>query len=215
MRMSSLRSLHPRERLMALSDGVFAVAITFIGFDLLAAATHTPEGEPLGHALAEQWPTYLAYIVGFLTILVCWINHQVVYENVPRMNAGLVWLNGAQIALVAAVPMPTALLAEHLEDEGQRLAFTVYGVAFLLMALSFWATGTFITRRSLLAQHADTGLHAGLTRCYAYSVTWTAAAILVCQVNVILAVAMWSLMFALFAFPLQFGDWARREVPAD
>ncbi len=209
MRLSSLRSLHPRERLMALSDGVFAVAITFIGFDVLAAATHTPEGEPLGHALAEQWPTYLAYIIGFLTILVCWINHQVVYECVPRMNAGLVWLNGAQIALVAAVPMPTALLAEHLQDEGQRLAFTIYGAAFFLIATSFWATGAFISRRGLLAESADAGLHAGLTRCYAYSVLWTATAIVVCQFSVLLAVVMWALMFALFAFPLQFGNWAR------
>jgi uncharacterized membrane protein len=70
-------------RLEAFSDGVLAIAITLLVIEL-----HPPElgqGEPLAHALWQQWPSDVAYLVSFLTIGVIWLNH----HRVPTQSSGL------------------------------------------------------------------------------------------------------------------------------
>lgn len=203
---------HSRDRLVALTDGVFAVAITLLGFDIVAAGREAGTGPELGARLLEEWPVFAAYLVGFLTILVCWINHQVVYEHVKRMDTGLVWINGLQIALVAAVPVPTAILAANLRDADGGLAFVIYGVTFFLMALSFYATSAYIGWRGLANDSPDPGVDRALRRCYAIAVVWAALTVAVALVSIAPALVMWALMFALFAFPLQFAHWARRRL---
>ena len=213
MRLRELR--HPKDRLLALSDGVFAVAMTLMSIDVVTSSRGEFEGQSLGEHLISQWPVYTAYVIGFLTVLVCWINHQVVYEPVESLNTGLVWINGLQMALVAAVPMPTALLAEHLTDEGSQLAFSLYGVTFMLMALSFFVTASHIRRRQL-APEADSQLRSGLIRCYGLAVAWTVVCLIVCQFSLVAAIAMWAVMFAVFAFPMQFAAFiaGRARIPA-
>lgn len=139
-----VRSPH---RVIELSDGVFAVALTLLTFDLVAASK-LPEGETgfLAHLLRE-WPTPMAYMVGFLTILVCWINHRYVFAFVRQVDSGLLWLNGLQLALVAAVPLPTSILAENLTGDEAHAALLVYGVTFFLMAGSFLVITTYALAR--------------------------------------------------------------------
>ena len=60
-------------RLEAFSDGVFAIAITLLVLDI-----HVPDPTAtasLAAALGDQWPSYVAYAVSFLTIGIIWINH--------------------------------------------------------------------------------------------------------------------------------------------
>jgi len=70
-----------KNRLEAFSDGVFAIAITLLVIEL-----HTPEvgeGGSLAAALWAQWPSYVAYLVSFLTIGVIWLNHHRVFTRWP------------------------------------------------------------------------------------------------------------------------------------
>jgi len=213
MRLRDIR--HPKDRLVALSDGVFAVAMTLMSIDVVTSSRGELEGETLAQHLVGEWPVYTAYLIGFLTVLVCWINHQVVYEAVETMNTGLVWINGLQMALVAAVPMPTALLAEHLTDEGSQLAFSLYGVTFMLMALSFFVTASHIQRRGLAGGDDAAGVRRGLIRCYGLAVVWTVLCLVMCQFNLLAAIIMWALMFAVFAFPLHFATFIARRQAVD
>lgn len=144
-------------RIEALSDGVFAVALTILTFDVVAAVRDTTEGEELTRHLLDSWPTYAAYLVGFLTILVCWINHQRVFHYVTRSDARLVWINGLQLALVAVVPAPTAILAQHPSGAGLRTATIVDGITFFLMAFSFWGLWRYVSGRLDRVHESDLG----------------------------------------------------------
>jgi uncharacterized membrane protein len=67
-------------RLEAFSDGVFAIAIT-----LLVLNIHIPDAAgkgDLGQALRDQWPSYLAYLLSFLTILNLWVNHHNTFTEI-------------------------------------------------------------------------------------------------------------------------------------
>ena len=71
-------------RVEAFSDGVFAVAITLLIFNVQIDKAG-PGG--LLHALLSAWPKYAAYVASFLTIGVMWINHHAIFERICVSSA--------------------------------------------------------------------------------------------------------------------------------
>lgn len=206
------------DRLEALSDGVFAIALTLLIIDVVSVGKAVAPGEALAAHLLREWPTLVAYLVGFLTILVCWINHHRVFYYVRHTDSGLVWVNGLQLALVSAVPLPTAVLAANFTGEGSRTAFLLYGITFWLMATSFWGLWRYVDRKGLTDLALDPERYAGMGTIYGYAVAWTLLCLVVAALSVYGAVLMWAVMFAVFAFPAEFSHFiylrARRGRPA-
>jgi uncharacterized membrane protein len=127
-------------RAEAFSDGVFAIAATLLVLEL-----KVPHVEPggLSEALLERWPSYATYVVSFLTIGIIWVNHHAVMERIKNVNRPLLFLNLVFLMAVAAIPFPTALLADYLHaGHDERLASAIYGATMALMGISFgliWA----------------------------------------------------------------------------
>jgi uncharacterized membrane protein len=139
-------------RLEAFSDGVLAIAIT-----LLVIEIHSPEigeGETLAQALWAQWPSYVAYLVSFLTIGVIWLNHHRIFEQVVRVDGPLLLLNLNLLLWTALIPFPTAVVAEHMGGTGEaaQTAAALYCGVLLLMSLSFGGLFAWVT-------HDDRLLH--------------------------------------------------------
>ena len=134
-----------KTRLEAFSDGVLAIAITLLVIEIRPPEVH--EGERLAHALWAQWPSYVAYLVSFVTIGVIWLNHHRVFEPVARVDGPLLLLNLNLLLWTALIPFPTAVVAEHLGDPGEaaRTALAVYSGVLLLMGLAFGALFAWIT----------------------------------------------------------------------
>jgi uncharacterized membrane protein len=116
----------------AFSDGIFAIAATLLVLDLVIPAVTSRD---VGHKLAEQWPTYVAYLVSFATIGNAWLNHSVITEYLDRADAILLRLNLALLFFVSVLPFPTHMLAEYLSSESdERIAVTVYGLNLLAIS---------------------------------------------------------------------------------
>lgn len=126
-------------RLEMFADAVMAIAITLLILDI-----EVPEqsGRSLAVALARQWPSYIAYVVSFLTIGIAWINHHHMFRMIRRSNHVFLVLNMLLLMGVATVPWPTALLADHIhDDESRRIATLIYGgmgVAITVMFNVVW-----------------------------------------------------------------------------
>ncbi|MFF5023642.1 TMEM175 family protein [Streptomyces collinus] len=132
-------------RVEAFSDGVFAIAITLLILDIKVPKADGPGG--LWHALGAQWPSYAAYVVSFLVIGIMWVNHHQVFSYVARVDRTLMFLNLLVLMVVAAVPWPTAMLAEYLrEDRASHVAAAVYSLVMVAMALTFQALWWHLTR---------------------------------------------------------------------
>ena len=202
------------ERVNTLSDGVFAIALTVLTFDVVAAATGGADDVSLQQHLQQQWPTLVAYAIGFMTILVCWINHHFVFGFVRRSDAGLLWVNGVQLALVALVPFPTAVLAAYMTGDAQdrRTALLCFGVVFFLIATSFWMLWRYVDRRGLIDVHIDPVKARGIGVGYGLASLWTVCCLLVALVSVIPALVMWTLMFLVFAVPARFSQVTGRRL---
>ncbi|MGE5413565.1 MAG: TMEM175 family protein [Syntrophomonadaceae bacterium] len=125
-------------RIEAFSDGVFAIAITLLVLEL--RVPHLPDGGAggsLGRALLSQWPSYVALVTSFFTILVMWANHHRIFELVRRVNAPFLYANGLLLLTVTVVPFPTALLAEYFRKPGAPVAAAVYAGTFVLCGVAF------------------------------------------------------------------------------
>src|SRR3954469_6230550 len=138
-------------RLEAFSDGVFAIAITLL---VLEIDVPTDSGDGLAHALAEQWPSYLAYVVSFLVVGIIWMNHHAVIDHLRAADRPLMGLNLFLLLWVGLIPWPTKLVAEYMREggSGEQTAALAYAGTMTMMGLAFGLLWTYAARdRRLLA----------------------------------------------------------------
>src|SRR5579862_7478172 len=112
------------ERLAALSDGIFAVAMTLLVLDLRVPAVDAIHSErDLWHALAAAAPQIVMYMMTFLTLGIFWIGQQTQLNHLSRSHRALTWLHIAFLFAVTLMPFSTRLLAEFAP---YRAALVVY-----------------------------------------------------------------------------------------
>jgi uncharacterized membrane protein len=123
-------------RILALSDGVFAIAMTLLILEIAVPATKADTDLP--KALLELWPRYLAYVLSFVVIGRFWAAHHQAFRLIGRYDAVLVWLNLLLLMFVAFLPFPTAVLGAH---NGTPAAAVLYAAAVVLTgtaSLAHW-----------------------------------------------------------------------------
>jgi hypothetical protein len=123
-------------RLLALTDGVFAIALT-----LLVIQIALPEGTSdvrLGAALVALGPHYFAYVLSFAVIARFWIAHHLAFRYIRRYDDTLIWLNLLLLMFVGFLPFPTSVLGEH-GNTPTGAAF--YGAALVCTSAASGALG--------------------------------------------------------------------------
>ncbi len=124
-------------RILALSDGVFAIAVTLLILDIAVPATTSDDALP--KVLLGLWPRYLAYALSFLVISRFWVIHHQAFRLIARDNATLVWLNLLLLMCVAFLPFPTAVLGDHAGSAAAAVLYAVsVGLASTASAAYWW-----------------------------------------------------------------------------
>jgi uncharacterized membrane protein len=141
-------------RVEAFSDGVFAVAATLLIFNVQIDKT-APGG--LLAALLAAWPKYAAYVAGFLTIGVMWINHHSLFERIAHLDRALVFLNLLLLMAIVFIPFSTSELGTNiLVNRDANTAASLYGLNAFVIAIFFGAVWTYaLMRPGLLAPNVD------------------------------------------------------------
>jgi len=146
------------ERLAALSDGVFAVAMTLLVLDLRAPAAEAIHDEhDLWRALLTMAPRLLMYMMSFMTLGIFWVGQQTQLNHLRRSSRSLTWIHLAFLFLVTLIPASTALLAEFTQ---YRLAMLAYWLNILLLgATLYWswvcALGSGLVKEDMPAHVSD------------------------------------------------------------
>jgi uncharacterized membrane protein len=139
------RSWMTKGRLEAFSDGVLAIVITLLAFEL--RAPELEPGQTLASALWEQWPSYLAYLLAFAQIGVIWLNHHRLFDQVRSVDGVLLLLNLNLLMWITLIPFPTTLVAEHLRGGGEatETAVAVFSGVLFMTSIGFTALYAWIT----------------------------------------------------------------------
>ena len=145
------------ERLAALSDGIFAVAMTLLVLDLRVPSKEGIHGEgELCAALAAMAPQLVSYLMSFLTLAIFWNGQQVQFNHFERGDRNLAWIHIVFLAGVSMMPFSTRLLAEFI---GFRLALVCYWANVLGLGVVLYASWRYAKRAGLLKD--DTTPEAG------------------------------------------------------
>jgi uncharacterized membrane protein len=99
-----------KNRLEAFSDGVFAIVITLMVFEIKIPHVDTLQ---LNSALVRVLPKILAFVLSFIIIGVYWVAHHNMLFFIKSVDRTALWLNNLVLLTVALIPFPTALLGDY------------------------------------------------------------------------------------------------------
>jgi TMEM175 potassium channel family protein len=136
------------DRIAALSDGLFAIAMTLLVLNLAipVAATIHNERELL-RALAALSPRLIAYFMSFLTLGLFWIGQHTQLNHFARSNRDLAWIQIAFLLSVSLMPFATDLLADFI---AYRTSLIIYWFNLFLMGSLLFASWIYAKRAGLL-----------------------------------------------------------------
>ena len=194
-------------RLEAFSDGVFAIAITLLILEIKVPEGPEVHDHGLWRALLDRWPSYVGYVISFVTIGIMWVNHHALFKYIRRVDRPLLLANLFLLMTISFLPYPTAVLAEHLPDVDARTTAAVfYGGTLVVIAVAFnmlWWIGR--GRHRLIGEGAHEGGLRTITFRYAMGPLSYGVATAIALVNV------WASLAIHFGLALMYALSERRE----
>ncbi len=149
------------ERLAALSDGVFAIAMTLIVLEIRLPQVEIHSEPELWVALGSLAPRMLTYLLSFLTLGIFWIGQQTQLNQLERSDRDLSWIHFAFLSIVCLLPFTTTLLSEFLSF---RTALLLYWLNIFLLGLTLLWAWRHAARAGLVKPDAPEGIARAIQR---------------------------------------------------
>jgi uncharacterized membrane protein len=176
------------ERLAALSDGLFAIAMTLLVLDLRVPASsgiHTDLD--LWHKLVDLvLPRFIPYFMSFLTLGIFWVGQQTQLNRFARSDRNLAWIHLGFLLAVSLMPFSTALLAEFITF---RLALVVYWLNVLLLGVVLFGSWRYASRAGLVKDDTTMEMSAAVERRIVIAQALYALGALLCVVSTYVSIA--------------------------
>jgi uncharacterized membrane protein len=187
-------------RLAALSDGIFAVAMTLLVLNIRlptvvtqhvqqpiwASGALSSESE-LWKALVTLAPQLLTYFMSFLTLGIFWAGQQTQLNYFARSDHRLTWIHLVFLLAVVLMPFSTAVLAQYIT---YRLALVIYWVNLFMLGSLLFVSLRYAKHAGLLAPEATSDVGAASARRIIVYQLLYAAAILLCVFNTYIAIGV-------------------------
>jgi TMEM175 potassium channel family protein len=176
------------DRIGALSDGLFAIAMTIIVLEIRVPELEVHSDAGLLGALGQLGPRFLTYFLSFLTLGIFWNAQHAQLNYVARADRHFAWLQLVYLSIVALMPFSTSLLAEFID---LRVAFLVYWLNLYLLGVALYVVWTYAVRARLLTADAGPGVRRAFQRrIVAYQVAYGAGAVVALIVGTLPAIVV-------------------------
>ncbi len=182
-------------RLIGLTDGVVAIALTLLVLQLRVPARHTFDARSasqLAQALGQESRQFTAYVVSFFVIAMFWLVHHRVYHLIRVHRESIAWWNFIYLFTVALFPFSSALMGTYSDNP---VAVSWFAANLLLTSLSTSIVFLVARNKGLLIDGVDPEEVRRSTMRGAYVATVVAASIAVAAFNPQAAPYVWLLIF--------------------
>jgi uncharacterized membrane protein len=197
------------ERLAALSDGIFAVAMTLLVLDLHIPSAQAVHSETqLLQALAGMAPQWIAYLMSFLTLGIFWAGQQTQFNHMREGNRDLTWIHLGFLFCVTLLPLTTRLLAEFIT---YRLALIVYWINILAIGMMLYWSWCYATHHALVKETISPDIHRAIRRRVLIAQSLYAFGALLCIINSYVSIAFIVLVQLNFAIAPSITQRRRRN----
>ena len=121
------------QRIEALSDGVFAIALTLLVLDIrVPVSEHITHEKDLIIAFGKLTPKLLAYFLSFMTLGIFWTGHSSQFHYIEKSDRNFYWLNLTFLLFVTITPFTTAFLSEYITF---KFAIAIYWLNLFLLGI--------------------------------------------------------------------------------
>lgn len=186
----------PTGRIEAFSDGVIAILITIMVFDLKFTAPVNSGNVEI--ALGELLPKFISYAFSFLMLGIMWVNHHQLFHQIRHSERRLLWYNLFLLFWMSVVPFVTHFIGMN---PLYWPASTAYGVVFSLCAFSFYLLRNFVVRQNLLHAHIEPGQHVFIRNKNLISVLIYLIAAVLAPISVYISFGLFAIVPALYFVP--------------
>lgn len=142
-----------KTRIEALTDGVFAIAMTLLVFGIRVPEVPSGSALALSHRLAKIWPHFLIYAISFINLSVYWVGHHGQFHYIRRTDRVLLWINLFFLLFVTFIPFSTALMGEYPNQPISVILYSANLSVVGLMLLAHWSYAT--SHRRLVDRDLD------------------------------------------------------------
>jgi uncharacterized membrane protein len=202
--------VYPRDsaefgRVLAFSDGLFAIAMTLLVVGVGVPVLSDPNSvDELADALGDRSEDFVGFFISFAVIGRYWVAHHLFFSQLKAMDQGLIGLNLVYLMFIAFLPFPTALLGDFFNNP---LSVTIYACAVAIVSGMEVVLFRHAHRNGLLRRALPEDVYRWGTAMSLSPVIFFLLSIPLAFVSTTLAVASWFL-----AIP--FGIFAERWKPA-
>jgi uncharacterized membrane protein len=191
------------QRTVALSDGVFAIALTLLVLSLTVPRLGPSEHDRLWSEISDHGSEFFSYALSFAVIGLLWVRHHAFFRELREVDLTVTLLNLLYLGLIAFLPYPTELLGDYGD---QAAAVAIYAGTVVVIGVVSTLLRQHVLRARLLT---DSG-HAEMA-----SVSFARSAVpIVFLVSIPIAFASPQIAvytWALTAFVPRFGRWLGRR----
>ena len=175
------------ERLAALSDGIFAVAMTLLVLDLhIPNAEHVHSERELCATLAALGPQWIAYGMSFLTLGIFWAGQQTQLNHIAEGTRDFTWIHLGFLFTITFMPLSTRLLAEFIT---YRVALGIYWMNILLPGAMLYWSWTYAMRANLIKPDTAEDVRASICRRILIAQSLYAAGVALCFISTYVSIA--------------------------
>ena len=190
------------ERLAAMSDGIFAVAMTLLLLELRVPARDLIHSEAdLRHALALLSPQLLVYVMSFITLGIFWVGQQTQLNHLARSDRELTWIHLTFLFAVTLMPFSTRLLIEFL---AYRTALLAYWANILALGVVLYFSWGHATKAGLVKEDIPANVPPAICRRILIGQSLYAFGALLCVFNTYWSIAFIVLVQLNYAIGLRF-----------
>ena len=156
------------DRLLALSDGVVAIAITLLVLQLnvpdVTKLTDPASASELATQLGKGTDSLISYVISFYVIAQFWLVHHRVFRRITGQREGLAWWNFAFLFTITVMPFTSNLVGKF---SANPLAVDIFAVNLLAAMLATHLTFTYGYRNNLVIAESPREMQAAQLRAAA------------------------------------------------
>jgi len=193
------------ERVIAISDGVFGVAMTLLVLEIRVPLMEGFVSEKdLMHAFQQLMPKFLVYFLSFMTAGIFWVGHSAQYRHIESSDRNLTWINLGFLLAVSMLPFSTAFLGDYVNH---KFPIFVYWFNIFLLGSMLYINWNYASKHNFISEETKAQVDAPIRKRIVIAQTLYFLSALLCFVNTYASIVATIVIQLNYAF----GIWSGKK----
>lgn len=186
----------PTSRIEAFSDGVIAIIITVMVFDL--KLQEIPTDKTVWTELMKLAPKFISYVISFLMLAIMWVNHHQLFHQIKHTDRKLLWYSIHLLFWMSIIPFGTNFIGAN---PLLWQASFFYGIIFFMSAVSFTILRNYVIKNNLLHDTISKAAHIKVRNKNRIALAIYLMAALISMVSIYISFLLFLIVPAMYFIP--------------